>query len=479
MPPLWIQTPATCRAVGDHCYLFVADDQWDVNMDQGDVDTVMPYLEEMTMISNEYGAIEMDIELFGPIPDELDNDPKLIVFYSALGQFQGSQFDGYFSRPYNQVTESEAQQMSPSGHSNECEMIYMTCSPLDPTEPIRISVLAHELQHLIHWGGDPNEDTWVDEGCAELAMVWFGLPDPITGFNTNPDNSLVEWNQEFADYVKVMLFFTYLAEHYDDGTLIRDIVADPYNGMLGIDETLEAHEAGIYFEDVFLDWTIANFLDDPVPYEGLYDYDLLELPTFHTQNLHTALPDDGSGTVSAWAAEYTKVVTGDFPIRFEMNTTAPIYITEVQIGIDAANTLIMTHYCDGETGFTSYATSNQFSSIVLVFPNASDSQISYDYSVDELVSIDEQQTIDPIDFAIGPNPFPKGELNLSIPTGKPAQISIFNVRGQVVRQLVTDKQGRAAWDGKDAHGKLVAEGIYLLKADTKKGSILRKVTLIR
>ena len=85
---------------------------------------------------------------------------------------------------------TEAQMMNPPGHSNECEMIYMTCYPLNPTDPIRISVLAHELEHLIHWGGDINEDTWVDEGLAELAMVYFGIPDPISQFNTNPDNSL-------------------------------------------------------------------------------------------------------------------------------------------------------------------------------------------------------------------------------------------------------------------------------------------------
>ena len=46
MPPTWILTPATCRAVGEHCYLFVEDDQWDIHMDQGDVDLVMLYLEE-------------------------------------------------------------------------------------------------------------------------------------------------------------------------------------------------------------------------------------------------------------------------------------------------------------------------------------------------------------------------------------------------------------------------------------------------
>ncbi|MGC9362803.1 MAG: hypothetical protein ACP5F3_07740, partial [Candidatus Syntrophosphaera sp.] len=111
MPPLWVQTPATCRAVGAHCYIFVADSEWGVHMVQSDVDEALFRLEESTVNDTTRGAIEMDIDLFGPIPDELDNDPRLIVFYSALGSFQGNYFDGYFS-PYNQVTEAQAQQMN-------------------------------------------------------------------------------------------------------------------------------------------------------------------------------------------------------------------------------------------------------------------------------------------------------------------------------------------------------------------------------
>ena len=114
MPPTWVQSPSTCRTVGEHCYLFVADEDWQIHMDEADVQVVMNYLEEQTMNSNEYGAIEMDIDNFGEIPDELDNDPKLIVFYSALGSFGGSVFDGYFS-VYNQVTEEEAHNLNPPG----------------------------------------------------------------------------------------------------------------------------------------------------------------------------------------------------------------------------------------------------------------------------------------------------------------------------------------------------------------------------
>jgi len=329
MPPSWQQSDATCRAVGEHCYVFVSDDQWNVNMNQEDVDTVFNYLENETMAGDDFGAVEMDENLFGPIPDELDSDPKLIVYYSALGSFNGTSFDGYFSS-YNQVTEAEAGTMNPPGHSNECEMIYMTCSPLDPTAPIRISVLSHELQHLIHWGADINEEIWLDEGMAELAMVHFGMPDPISSFNSNPNNSLNYWDQQWSDYVKVMLFFTYLDEKFDSSNLIADIVAEPANGITGIRNQLVAHGYTIPFEAIFNNWTIANYLDEPEIYDGLYNYENLNLPNFQQSYYHNSYPENVTGTVNAWAAKYVKF-THETALDLNFSTDQPISLALISV----------------------------------------------------------------------------------------------------------------------------------------------------
>ena len=187
MPPEWILVPATCRAVTEYSYVFVADDQWNIHMDSADVALVEYYWEEGTYNDSTAGIYELDTENFGMPPDELDDDDHIYIFYSELGSFMGSVFDGYFS-VFNEYTEEEAQQLG--GHSNEVEMFYMSCNPGNPTSPIRISVLAHEFEHMIHWGIDPNEDTWVDEGCAEYAMLLFGYPDPLVDFPNKTDDDL-------------------------------------------------------------------------------------------------------------------------------------------------------------------------------------------------------------------------------------------------------------------------------------------------
>ena len=380
MPPGWEQVQATCRAVGEYCYVFISDEEWNVHMDQGDVDIVFNYLENITMASNDFGAIEMDINLFGDVPDELDNDPKIIVYYSALGSYNGSVFDGYFSS-YNQVTEQEAQQMNPPGHSNECEMIYMTCSPLSPIDPTRISVLSHELQHMIHWGGDINEVTWVDEGMAELAMVHFGMPDPITSFNANANYSLNMWDQQWKDYVKVLLFFTYLDEHFVSEDFISDIVSEPLNGISGIANQMIEHGFTMSFETLFTNWTIANFLDEEDIYDGLFNYESLELPVFYQNYFHSNYPVNNANTVQPWATMYVKL-SHDTNLSVNINVDHEIQLGILTTGIGVESQVEIITISDDNT-ITLPSLEEDYDYHVLVFANSNDQELSFSYDIEE------------------------------------------------------------------------------------------------
>jgi len=65
-----------------------------------------------------------------------------------------------------------------------------------------------------------------------------------------------------------------------------------------------------------------------------------------------------------------------------------------------------------------------------------------------------------------PNPFnPTTTISFSIPEESKVDLSIYNIKGQKVRQLVSDQlltgQHSVVWDGKDSHDKQVSSGIYL------------------
>lgn len=486
MPPSWIQTPATCRAVGAHCYLFVADSEWNLHMDQTDVDAVMFRLEQSTVNDPTRGAIEMDIDLFGPIPDEIDNDPRLIVFYSALGSFQGTSFDGNFS-PYNQVTEAQAQQMNPPGHSNECEMIYMTCHPLDPVAPVRLSVLAHELQHLIHWGQDANEETWLNEGCSELAMVVYGVPDPITGFPSNPDNSLIAWNQTFADYVKVMLFFTYLQEHYDATGLISDLVADPSNGLVSLNQQLAIHHPDMPFPDIFKNWGTANIIDEVPPQHPLWGYAQLDLPNF-SMTVLSPVPELNNQTIQPYATDYLKYACAAEGERlFTLTSDNPVSINSVNFGY-TGQCLGVTDEGTGDLFELAPPLSNFADHVCYVLANPFPNSVTY--SLITAVANDDplSQAVPKPMLSCHPNPFLAGRGSLRIEVRGRDQIAgsvqIYNSRGQLVRRLeAMNNEGSGQmwldWDARNEAGNPVSGGIYLLRYGSGTRSAFQKLCLIR
>ena len=374
MPPAWIQTSATCRAEGEHCYIFVADDQWTSHMDQADADTVLAHFEDHTLAFPDQGIYDLDTEYFGPVPDELDNDPKMIIFYSALGSFQGTSFDGYFSA-YNQVTEAEAQQMNPNGHSNECEMIYMTCNPLNPTEPIRLSVLAHEMQHLIHWGTDINEVTWVNEGCSEYAMYLYGYPDPIVNFPNQPDDNLIVWDQTFADYVQTYLFTVYLSENYGGHDIISEIVSEPANSIAGVQNALINLGFMQPFNSIFSNWTNANYLGD---------YETIDLPAFQCVSTYNSYPVSGNATVNGWAADYYKFLTGQNDIEIEFNAAnGPFTVSILKINSSGYSEIESMVVNDNSGTLSLPAFEPEFDYIVMNVTNLSSSSKSYSFSLSE------------------------------------------------------------------------------------------------
>ena len=78
-------------------------------------------------------------------------------------------------------------------------------------------------------------------------------------------------------------------------------------------------------------------------------------------------------------------------------------------------------------------------------------------------------------ISLYPNPF-SGVLNIAI-DGKsgPAEISIFNTRGQLIRSWRNMDSSILQWDGKDAQGFSSPRGIYFIKLRLGKETFIRKV----
>ncbi len=438
MPPLWIQVPATCRAVGDSCYIFVADNQWNINMDQVDVDTVLEHFEHHTLNNPNYGIVQLDVQHFGEIPDEIDNDRHVYIFYSALGSFQGTSFDGYFSA-FNQMTEAQAQALG--AHSNEVEMFYMTCYPLNPSAPQRLSVLAHELQHMIHWNMDEDEETWVDEGCAEVAMWLYGLPDPISGFTSHPDDNLLVWDQQWTDYIQTYLFMMYLYDHYGEADIIRTLVADTLNCTFGVESALDSMGySGVSFKEVFVDWTIANFMDDTIYDNGRYGYFNLYIPTFTSTNYGSYPVSNVTTTVNSWGTDYFKFMFGtDLIIDFDGvdNTEFGLSFVMYDPEIDSVIYAALDGANSGSFSFTDFGV-NYDLVLMIVSKVKSSGDSSYQFSADAVsTGVAEEpfpslQTSDFLTSIYFDHVNSSVNISFFIPVSGNLGISVFDVLGREI-----------------------------------------------
>ena len=83
-----------------------------------------------------------------------------------------------------------------------------------------------------------------------------------------------------------------------------------------------------------------------------------------------------------------------------------------------------------------------------------------------------------------PNPFnPTTTIEYSIEKDSPVNLSIFNVKGQVVRTLVDEHKPRGSyvvsWDATNNFGEPVASGVYWYRLQTAHFTDTRKVTVLR
>ena len=83
-----------------------------------------------------------------------------------------------------------------------------------------------------------------------------------------------------------------------------------------------------------------------------------------------------------------------------------------------------------------------------------------------------------------PNPFnPSTRIAYRIPAPGPVDLTIYNLLGQQVRVLVSDHQspGRyeVLWDGRDASGRSVSNGVYLYRLTHPGGALTNRMLLVK
>lgn len=306
------QVGATLRYASENAYFWIQDG---VRYDESELrDLVETFQTEIYPRNREFFGTEWT--------PGVDADPHLFILY-ARGM--GGSVAGYFSSAdeYLPVVRDKT-----NGH----EMFLLSADHVSLGEEYAYGVLAHEFQHMIHWYRDRNEETWMNEGFADLAMFLnnFSIGGSDMAYVANPDIQLNDWpttpENRSAHYGGAFLFLAYFLDRFGEQAT-QMLVADEANGMASIDQVLAAlgvtdpeTGAAVGADDVFADWAIASYLQDESVGDGRYTYhNYPSAPEPEPAEIVADCPlDPETREVSQYGVDYIQIrCRGDYVLRFE------------------------------------------------------------------------------------------------------------------------------------------------------------------
>jgi len=147
---------------------------------------------------------------------------------------------------------------------------------------------THEYEHAIHYDHDADEASWVDEGMADLSGFFAGYGHAaghLASYMVYHRTSLTNWGGGLEDYGESYLFQLYLNENFGGPAFIKALVDEQANGIEGIENQLAAFNYSASFNDIYRDWTLANYLDDLTltgDSGAPLGYDTLDIPSSDT-----------------------------------------------------------------------------------------------------------------------------------------------------------------------------------------------------
>jgi len=313
----YVQVTARLVYETPHAYFFLEEG---VDLNQAKLKRLADRFEEATYPTNR--------EFFGEEwSPGVDNDPHVTILFARTGGIHYQNSIDEFSRLVNRF-------------SNEMELVYISA---DDEQLDDDCMLAHEFQHVIQWAVDSDEETWLFEGFSELACPINGLTAWYAetmgdAFARQPDIQLNAWSGEMerapAQYGASYLFLTYFLDRFGKETM-RALVAHQENGLDSLDAVLSSLDVGIGFDDVFADWVVANYINDPNLAEGRYGYLSLLPPSFAAEADYQAtdLPVERQASVSQYGADYIVLRgAGNFQVDFVGATLVGLAPTSAHAG---------------------------------------------------------------------------------------------------------------------------------------------------
>ncbi|MEQ9310763.1 MAG: T9SS type A sorting domain-containing protein [Balneolaceae bacterium] len=243
-------------------------------------DSMFKYLEEKSnsfSYNPQLGIINLSNQIIGS-PPNVDGDGVVDFLITDIKDgWTPEGNSGYTAGFFYGVDQYSSVELPVGYKSNERDVLYIDSYPgiyngeeIDPLRPL--GTLAHEYQHLIHFNYNDrinqSDYTFINEGQSNFTALLAGyFPSYSIGDYLQDSNvPIFRWERNgspLPDYGRAASFFSYLWDQLgfeNSGTLTQSAL----NGANGINGVLTELNSGLTFNDILVNWGLANLLNDRV-----------------------------------------------------------------------------------------------------------------------------------------------------------------------------------------------------------------------
>jgi len=258
-------------------------------------------------------------------PSDVDKNGKLNVLLLDVRDGYGPEDENHVAGYFDPIDLKKNQ-------GNYGEIIYIDTDPTDITNPSTYTIVAHELQHLIHYTFDTDEKTWLNEGISVLMPRILGLPyRSYNKFISSPNRKLNAWDNEnkegvlLKDYQKVGLWSFYLYKRFGID-FIADCIHEQEDGFATYPKI-----GSVSSKNLLKEWFIANLINDTSIDDGKYSYQGKTIPEINTDHFYSNYTEgkEKKFYLQSTAAQYIQFYEGqgiDFNLEHDKDDNFAIAV---------------------------------------------------------------------------------------------------------------------------------------------------------
>lgn len=303
----YTKRPATLRAVGSHCYIWVLDSYFASTASGSKISS-----EKAKALAEKFDALYPLVrDVFGTESDKMidtsglvdissgsDTGTKVnIVVYDIEGDYEPGQEGGtlgyFWAKDYYTAAAAKDSGDATIGLTNCGKYFYVDSYFLNEAPEMLYSTLAHEFQHMINFGQKTMRSmetaqteaqvlvsqTWSNEMmsmvCEDMVQEYLGVQDKDSPIARLPWlcqhyylSGLIDWlggNSVQVSYAGAYAFGAYLARNYGGKELIKEIATNDYVDQEAITQALKSIGEKETFESVFEKYAQVLVLDNAPP----------------------------------------------------------------------------------------------------------------------------------------------------------------------------------------------------------------------